>query len=131
MVDLNEQRVAGLLGYLGAGLFVLGGLLAIVSGSIALMGGRVYGAFDLWGESLLLLALGGITGFFAWLGRHDWSARPGTSGVMLVLVAVIGIVTLGFGANVLGLLGVVFAVLAGALFLIRPTGRVLSLPTAA
>ncbi len=130
MSEMDEQRVAGILGYLAGALFLLGGLLAVLSGTVALVGGRVGGALDLWAESVLLLALGGITGFFTWLGRHDWSARPGTTGIMLTLVAVVGVVTLGFGANVLAVVATVLVFLTGALLLIRPAGRVLALPAA-
>jgi len=131
MTDLSEQRVASLLGYLGAALFVLGGLFALFVGTIALAGGRLDGALSLWSESVLLLVVGGLSGFFAYLARRDWKARPGTVGIMLILVSLISAVVLGFGANLLGLIGAVLVFLAGALCLIPPVEKALTaLPTA-
>ncbi len=131
MTDLSEQRIASVLGYLGTALFVVGALVALLSGTVALAGGRLLGALGLWSESGLLLVVGALAGLFTWLARHDWEARPGTSGIMLVLVSLVSAVVLGFGANLLGLLGAVLVFLAGALCLISPVGRALaSLPAA-
>lgn len=131
MANLSEQRVASFLGYVGAGLFVLGAVVALFSGTIALAGGRLNGALSLWSQSVLLLVVGGLAGFFAWLAGHDWQARPGTAGIMLVLVSLVSAVVLGFGANLLGLVGAVLVFLGGALCLIPPVQKALTaIPTA-
>lgn len=131
MTDLSEQRVASLLGYVGAALFVLGAVVAIVTGTVALAGGRLIGALSLWSQSVLLLVLGGLAGFFAWLARHDWQGRPAAAGTMLVLVSLVSAVVLGFGANLLGLIGAVLVFLGGALCLIPPVQKALTaIPTA-
>lgn len=126
MSELSEHRVGTLLGYLGAALFAIGAIVALLNGAIALAGGRVFGAMGLWVESVLLLVVGGLAAFFVWLARHDWQARPASSGIMLVLVSLISAVVLGFGANLLGLIGAVLVFLAGALCLVQPVQKMIA-----
>ena len=131
MTDLSESRLAGLLGYLGAASFGVGALVALVGGTAALAVGRLGGALGLWSESVLLLLLGGLAALFSWLARHDWKARTGATGAMLVLVALIGAVLLGFDGSLFGLVGVVLALVAGVLGLVAPVQRALAaLPAA-
>ncbi len=126
MSELSEQRVGTLIGYLGAALFGIGAIVALLSGAVALAGGRVFGAMGLWTERVLLLVVAGLAAFFVWLARHDWQARPASSGIMLVLVSLISAVVLGFGANLLGLVGAVLVFLAGALCLVQPVQKMIA-----
>ncbi len=70
--------------------------------------------------------VGALVLMFAHLGEHSWKERPLASGVMLVVLAVIGWAVLGMGANVLALVGGIFALLAGVLYLIEPAHRATS-----
>ena len=131
MTDLTEQRIGYGFGLLGAALIALGGLVSLVIGAVDLAAGRPVGALGAASAAVVLLVVGGLAAFFAWLGRHDWSARPLVSGILLVVLAAIGWASVGLGANLLGLLGSLFVFLAGVLYLVQPAQKaVASLATA-
>ena len=131
MADLTERR----LGYafaLGGGLLImLGALIALAVGSVDLVLGRPFALLDALSEAVVLFVVGGLSVFFAYLGRHGWSDRPVTSGVLLIVLAVVGWSVLELGGNVVALIGAVFVLLAGVLYLIGPAKHVVTtaLPT--
>jgi hypothetical protein len=126
MAELTEQRLGFGFGLLGGVLIALGALVALAVGTVDLVLGRPLGAVNAATEAVLLLVVGGLAIFFAWLARHDWSAQPLTSGVLLVVTAVIAWVVFGVGGNLLALVGSLFVLLAGILFVVGPTKRAAS-----
>jgi hypothetical protein len=125
MTELTEQRVGYGFGLLGGVLIAIGGLVSLALGTADLLLGRPYGALSAASEAVVLFVLGGLAIFFAWLGRHDWSSRPLASGILLVVLAVLGWVV-GVGANLLALVGSLFVVLAGVLYLLEPAKKAAS-----
>ncbi len=123
MTEISEQRLAYWFGLLGGVLIGLGGLVSLLLGTADLILGRPIGALNAAGEGVLLLVVGGLALVFAWLGHRQWSARPVPSGVMLVLVAIVGWVVVGIGASLLGLVGSLFVFFAGVLYLLDPAQR--------
>jgi hypothetical protein len=121
MVELTERRLGYGFGLLGGALVLLGALVSFVAGTVALVARHPYGALGTMSAAVVLLVVGGIALFFAYLGHRDWSSRPLPSGILLVVLAVIGWAVLGLGANVIALVGLLFVFLAGVLFLIEPT----------
>jgi len=126
MTELSEQRLGYWFGLLGGLLIALGGLVILVLGAADLVGGRLTGALNAGSEGVVLLVVGGLAVFFAWLGRKEWSTRPLASGVLLLVTAVLGWGILGIGAELLALVGTLFVFLAGVLYLIDPAKRAVS-----
>lgn len=123
MAELTEQRLGYGFGVLGGVLIALGGLVSLVVGAADLILGRPFGALSAASDAVVLFVLGALAIFFAWLGRRDWSSRPLASGVLLVVLAALGWIVVGVGAELLPLIGSVFVFLAGVLFLLEPAKK--------
>jgi len=118
MTDGGDRRIAVAFGLLGAVLLVLEGLVDLVRGVVYLAIGRglqAYGPFD---QAVILVVMGLVVGLFAVLGRAHAEGRSLLAGIVLIVLAVIGWLGLGFGSGVLGLLGTVFLLISGVVFLV-------------
>jgi len=131
MAEMTEQRLGYGFGLLGGALIALGGLVSLIVGTADLLLGRPTGAIGAASNAVVLFVIGGLAMFFAWLARHDWKERPLTSGILLVVLAVVGWALVGIDASLLALIGSLFAFLAGVLFLIQPAKRAAELVVAA
>lgn len=120
MADLTERTLGYGFGLLGGLLLLVGAVVALALGVADLVAGRALGVIDAWSESVVLLVIGGLALFFAYLGQHTWRERGYASGTMLVIVAVLGWAVLGLGANLVALIGAIFVFLAGILYLLEP-----------
>ncbi len=109
---------------MGGLLILVGALVALVVGAMDLVVGRPLGSVNAWSESIVLFVVGGLALFFAYLGQHNWRDHALTSGILLVVVALLGWVVLGLGSNLVALVGAIFVFLSGVLFLIEPTRKV-------
>lgn len=126
MAELTEQRVGYGFGLIGGLLIAIGGLVSLAVGAADLVVGRSMGALNSASEGVVLLVVGGLAVFFAWLGHRAWSSRPLASGVLLVVLAVLAWAVVGVGANLLALVGSLFVILAGVLYLLEPAKRAAS-----
>jgi hypothetical protein len=121
-MDTSERGIAHLFGIVGGGLLWLGGIVAAAFGVADAILGRGFGMeLALLSEAVLLFVVGGLVLVFSHLGTHEWRDRSLASGILLVVLAVVGWGILGLGGNVLALVGALFAFLAGVIFLIDPT----------
>ncbi len=118
-----EQRLGYGFGLLGGILIGLGGLISLVLGISDMVAGRSIGALNAESEAVVLLVVGGLAAFFAWLGHREWSTRPLASGVLLVALAIVGWLVVGVGASLLALVGSLFVFLAGVLYLLEPAKK--------
>jgi len=123
MSNLTEKRLGYGFGLLGGGLILLGSLVSILVGVVDLAIGRPFGALNSATLAVVLFVVGGLVLFFTWLARRDWNDRPIASGVMLVVLSVVGWAFLGLGENVISLVGALFAFVAGVLYLVEPAKR--------
>jgi hypothetical protein len=123
MENVTERWMGHLFGLIGGALLLVGAVVATAFGVADMILGHAFGALGALGEATLLAVVGGLVLLFAYLGEHEWKERPVASGVLLVLLALIGWAVAGAGVNVLALIGGIFALLAGALYLIEPTQR--------
>jgi hypothetical protein len=120
MENTSERAIGHLLGLVGGLLIIVGGIVAAAFGFGDLILGRALGGATALSEAIVLVVVGALVVLFAHMGEHAWRDRPLASGIMLVVLALIGWGILGFGTNVLALVGGVFALLAGVLYLIQP-----------
>ena len=104
-------------GLLGAALLVVDGLLRAVGGVVALAIGHPARAVGAWEGSVLFLVVGFLVAFFALIGRAGTGERGVASGVVLVVLAVVGWLLLGLGGGLLGVIGSLFVLIGGVLFL--------------
>jgi hypothetical protein len=123
MAEWTEQRLGYVFGLLGGGLIALGGIVSLIVGAADLALGHPYGAIGAVSAAIVLLVVGALAALFAWMGRHDWSARPLASGIMLIVIAVIGWAIVGIDASLLALIGSLFVFLAGVLYVLEPAKR--------
>jgi hypothetical protein len=126
MENTTERTVGHLFGLVGGLLIVVGGLVAALFGIADLVVGHTLAAAGAWSEAIVLFVVGGLVMLFAHMGEHAWKTRPVASGILLVILAVIGWAVLGLGTNVVALVGGIFALLAGVLYLIEPSQRAVS-----
>ena len=123
MVEVSEERLGLVFGLTGGLLLIVGAFLALAGGIVDVVAGHLPGAVTAWSETALLLLVGGLALFFSYLGRHAWHSRPVSTGILLVVTAVLGWATLSLGANLAALIGAVLLFLAGVLVLIPPLAR--------
>ena len=131
MTNLTERKLGYGFGLLGGLLIALGGIVALIAGAADLVTGRVMGGASMMSDAVVLFVIGALAAFFAYLGSHGWSDHPITSGVLLVVIALLGWGLLGLGANVVALVGGIFVFLAGLLYLVEPTKRAVTAVAAA
>lgn len=126
MEPATEREIGRLFGLMGGVLLLGGGLFAAAFGATDLALGRVAGAIGYLGSSVALFVVGSLVLFFAYLADHEGASRPFALGVALIVLALVGGVALGAGANLPALVGGIFVLLAGALYLIEPVQRAAS-----
>jgi hypothetical protein len=117
----NERSVAHLFGVVGGVLIGVGGVIAAVFGVADGILGRPLGVeVAAFSEAVVLFVVGGLVLLFTHFAGSDWKEQPLTSGILLVVLAAIGWAVLGLGSNLLALVGGLFALLAGILYLVEP-----------
>jgi hypothetical protein len=122
----TERTLGHLFGLVGGLLILVGGLVALAFGVADLVVSHALAAAGALSEAIVLFVVGGLVLLFAHMGEHGWRDRAFATGVMLVILAVIGWAVLGLGSNVVALIGGILALLAGVLYLIDPTRRAVS-----
>ncbi len=118
MSTTSDHRVASLFGLLGAVLLIVQGILDLLSGVVYLAVGhgvRAYGSFD---QAVIFVIVGLIVGFFAAAGRIRRDERTIVTGVILIVLALVGWLALGFGSGVLGILAAVLILISGVVYLL-------------
>jgi hypothetical protein len=120
MENISERGLGNLFGLIGGALIIVGAVVAAAFGAADMLLGHTMAAMNVMGEAVALGVVGALVLLFTYLGEHEWSAKPVVSGVLLVLLAVISWAVLGLGVNVLSIVGGIFVLLAGALYLIEP-----------
>jgi len=114
----SDRRLGLLFGVIGAVLLVVAAVVRFLLGVVFLATGHGYLGLGSLGESVLYLVVGLIVGFFAVLGRSRGTDRSLAIGIILIVLAIVGWLALGFGNSILALLGAVFTLISGILFLV-------------
>jgi hypothetical protein len=118
MASGSDRGVAAVFGLLGAVLLVLDGVIGLVSGVVYLALRRNEAALGSVDQGIILVVLGIVIAFFALIGRPRTRDRAVASGVVLVVIAFFAWLALGLGTGVLALLGLIFVLISGVLFLV-------------
>jgi len=118
MASGELRSIGSLFGLLGALLLVLAGVVDFVGGFVFLALGYGGHALGAWDRSVVYIVIGLLFGFFAVVGRSGPNDRRVGAGAVLVVLALVGWLVLGFGGELLALLGTLFALLAGVLYLV-------------
>ena len=118
MPTQGDRRLGLVFGVVGSVLIVLDGLLRVIVGVVLIAFGHGLRAIGTWDQALVLIAVGLITGFFSRYGRSGGKDQGLTAGVVLIVLAVIGWFALGWGSEVLALLGAILVLIGGILFLV-------------
>ena len=114
---------------LGFGFGLVGGVLMIAAAIVAAVSAAVnYAAAHAATSaitasttaSVVLFVLGGLVLFFAYMGQKAWRDRPIASGIVLVVLAAVGLGVLGLGEGGIALVGAILVLIAGVLYLIEP-----------
>ncbi|MGA8541930.1 MAG: hypothetical protein WB947_00070 [Thermoplasmata archaeon] len=114
----SDRRLAFIFGALGAVLLVIAAIVRFFLGVVFVATGHGYLGIGSIGESVIFLVVGLVIGFFALIGRSRGTDRSLAVGVILVVLAIVGWVALGFGSSLLALLGAVFTLISGIIFLV-------------
>jgi len=117
----DPRSFALLFGLLGALVLVLVGIIDFVGGFVLLAIGAGGHALGAWSRSLVEVVVGLIIGVFAFVGRTGPHDRGLAAGVVLVVIAVVGWLGLGFGGELFALLAVLFTLISGILYLVTST----------
>jgi hypothetical protein len=118
MSSTDDRRIAFILGILAAILLLISALLHFVVGvGLLVTSGARLGVGSI-GSSVVDVVVALLIGFFSVLGRAPGHDRSVAAGVVLVVLAVVGWLALGFGGELFALLASVLALIAGVLFLV-------------
>jgi hypothetical protein len=121
MESNTERGIGHVFGMIGGLLVAVGALVAVVFGFADLAVSHWYAAAGALSSAVVLFVVGALVLLFNHMGEHGWKDRPLTTGVVLVVLALVDWASLGFGPNLLAVLGGIFVLLAGVLYLIEPT----------
>jgi len=126
MVNPSERSLAHGLGLAGGLLVMVGGVVALAYGVADAVGGHLFGAVASVGAAVALGVIGGLAVLFAHLSNRGWSERPGSAGILLVVLAVLAWLVSAPGVNIATLVGGILVLVAGVLLLIEPATRVVA-----
>jgi len=113
----EERKIGAAFGLIGAVLLVVDALLDLVRGVVYLAIGRGARAFAPFDQALVFIVIAAVVAGFSLLGGMRRQERALVAGAVLVVVALVGWLLLGFGSGVLALLGSVLILLGGVVFL--------------
>jgi len=114
----GDRRLALIFGVVAAVLLVADALLRFLVGVAFLVTGKNFQALGSASEAVIFLVVGLIIGFFAVLGRTRDADRSLAVGVILIVLAIVGWLALGFSSSLLAILAAVFTLISGILFLV-------------
>ena len=113
----GDRRLAVIFGLIAAALLVLDAILRFAIGILFLATGRGFLGLGSFAGSILFVVVGLLVGFFAVVGQSRQADRSLGVGVVLVVIAVLGWLVLGFSGSLLAILAGVFTLISGILFL--------------
>lgn len=117
-MDGSDRGIGAALGLIGAILLFLEGFLDLIRGVVYLAVGHGMRAFGPFDQALLLLVVGVLVAVFSVLGAVRRQDRSLVAGAVLVVIAIVGWLALGFASGVIALLGTLFVLIGGVVLLV-------------
>jgi hypothetical protein len=117
MAGQDDRRIAFVLGAIAAILLLVDALLHFIAGIALLITGATHPGVGSIGSSVIEIVVALLIGAFAYFGRTRGGDRSVAAGVVLIVLAIVGWLALGFGGSLLALLAAILALVAGVLFL--------------
>jgi hypothetical protein len=117
MTAEGDRRLGLIFGVIAAALLIVDAVLRFLVGILFLATDRRFAALGSVDSAVIFLVIGLVIGFFAILGRGREADRGLAVGIILIVLALVGLFALGFANSVLAILAAVFALVAGILFL--------------
>jgi hypothetical protein len=114
----GDRHLAVIFGLIAAVLLVVGSILRFFLGVVFLATGHAFLGLGSVASSVIFLVVGLLIGFFAILGRARQTDQSIAVGIVLVILAIVGWLFLGFSSSLLAVIAGVFALIAGILFLV-------------
>ncbi len=114
----DDKRLAFVLGVVAAVLLLLAAVLHFVAGIVFLVTGAAHTAAGSLASSVVEVVVALLIGLFAYLGRARANDRSVLAGVVLVVLAIVGWLALGFGGSLLAILAAVLTLVSGVVFLL-------------
>jgi hypothetical protein len=105
-------------GLLSAILFIIAAAVAFIGGFVFLAFGSGGHALGAWGRSVIDVVVALLVGLFTVFGRTGDRDRTLAAGIVLVVLAFVGWFALGLTGEIIALVGVLFALIAGILYLV-------------
>jgi len=118
MAGSSDRYIGAVFGILGAVLLFVEAILDLVRGVVYLAFGHGVRAFGPFDQAIVLLVIGAIVAVFSMLGGSRREDRGVLAGAVLVVLALVGWLLLGFGTGVLALLASILVLIAGIVFLV-------------
>jgi hypothetical protein len=118
MAAEGDRRLGFIFGIIGGLFLLLAALVRLLLGVVFFATGHAYLGVGSLAQSVIYLLIGLVIAFFAFVGRRPGADRSLAAGVVLIVLSILGWFTLGFGASLLALIGAVFALIAGILFVV-------------
>ncbi|HTP53669.1 MAG TPA: hypothetical protein VML94_01730 [Thermoplasmata archaeon] len=114
----GDRYLGAALGLVGAVLLFLEAFLDVVRSVVYFAVGHTVRAFGPIDQAAVLVVIGIVVVIFSALGGSRREDRSMVAGVVLVVLALIGWLLLGFGTGVLALLASILILIAGIVFLV-------------
>ena len=118
MAGSGNRGLAFVFGALSAIFFILAAAVNFFGGFFFLFAGSGSHALGAWGRSVIDVVVALMVGLFTVLGRSGDHDRTLAAGIILVVLAFIGWFALGLTGEIVALVGVLFALVAGILYLV-------------
>lgn len=118
MTSGGNRGLAFAFGIIGALLLILVGVIDFVGGFVFLALGNGGHALVSWDRAVIYVVVGVVAGLFAGLGHSGGNDRSVAAGAILVVLALVGWLGLGFGGDLIGLLAALFFLISGILYLL-------------
>jgi hypothetical protein len=104
-------------GLLAAALLIVAAILRFFIGILFLATGHGLAGIGSFASSIIFVVVGLIIGLFSVIGRSRAEDRSIAIGVILIVLAVLGWLVLGFSSSLLAIIAGVLTLIAGILFL--------------
>lgn len=114
----RDRRWGFYLGLIAAVFLLLGALFHFALGIAFLVAGEAHSGVGSIVASVIDVGVAILIGLFAFVGRSPQGDRTLIAGIALLILALIGLLALGFGRDVFSVLAAIFALVGGVLFLV-------------